>query len=120
MAGLLALIDDFANRRGQFREIEISQRQLRAYKKHGIVPVAFLEWLKEQGFSDVVDDFMDVSRYNRTVSVLAAWIENCVHTPNRFAFMNAVGRMLGNLRYRACDSRASPQNILADMIDQLQ
>ena len=120
MGGLSALIDDFANGRGQFREIEISQRQLRAYKRHGIVPVEFLEWLKEQGFSDVVENFMNVRRYNRTVSVLAACIKSCEHTPNRFAFMNAVGRMLGNLRYRACDSRASPQNILADMIDQLQ
>lgn len=110
------LIGDFVNGTGRFKGKELSRRQKRGYKKHKIVPFEFLEWLKECGLYDMAEDFMKRNRRDRTVSALKSRIEG--DGPN-FNYSIAVGRMLGNLRYQECDSRASPETIMNGMIDRL-
>jgi hypothetical protein len=110
---LSTMIDDFANGRGRFKELEISKRQKKGWEL-GIVPNVFIQFLRELGLSEVAKVFMSVPRYQRTVDALELCIQ--AKAPNA-ALLDAMGKLLGNFRYKMNDSRANPQTILAGMMD---
>jgi len=118
---LSAFVDYFIDPKGYYRryeKVEVSRREVRAWRKNGTIPWVLLQYLSEmiKGFRDVTKHFRNMSRYKRTVPMLALYIENHKIEKNPFAFPDAVWRQMGNRRYQDSDTRPRFETIMENLL----
>ena len=120
MHRLKFFIDQYALSQGLFKEVKISKRQKKLYKRYGIVPMDFLFCLKEMGFTDIVEVFKNYKNSMRTVEVVFSYLQNS-HNPIKSltALENAIGKLTGNRRYHEFHSRERPETTYNNYCDRL-
>ncbi len=120
MGALAQLVEDFISQKGRFEGsgITVSPRQVRGYRKNGIIPMKFIEWLESYGFPDAVEIFKNINKYHRTLDTVSQFLAGDID--RIFLILSdAESGQKGNFRYSIASGRKGPETILNGMVEDL-